>query len=290
MLVRAATRGSALARWQTDHVAALIADRWPHVAVEPVVVTTGGDRDTTTPIHELGGKGIFVKEVQIAVLEGRADIAVHSAKDLPAVTGEGLDLAAVPERADARDAIVGCRFEDLAPNAAVGTGSIRRRVQLLEHRPDLDVVELRGNIDTRLARLEELDAIVMASAAIDRLRRSAHEVDRLDIDTMVPQVGQGALAIEVRTGDEQTTELVQAIEDRTSRRAVDAERAFLAELGGDCDLPAGAHARVTDDGLELLAMLCGDDHGIVHRIRDVADDGDSLGRRLARTLQERLVP
>lgn len=290
MIIRAATRSSPLALWQTEHIATLIAAEWPHVVVEPVIVSTTGDRDQTTPIHAMGGKGVFVKEVQRAVLDGRADIAVHSAKDLPAVASDGLALAAVPERADARDAVVGSTLDTLGAHAVVGTGSIRRRVQLLEHRPDLEVVELRGNIDTRLGRLDELDAVLMAAAALDRLHRDRHEVERLDVDFMCPQVGQGALAVEVRTEDDNTAEVVAAVEHAPSRRAVDAERAFLVELGGDCDLPAGAYAQITADGVDLRAMLTGDDHGVVHRERDADADGESLGRRLARTLQNRLVP
>lgn len=276
--------------WQTEHIASLLATTFPHVVVEPVIVSTVGDRDQTTPIHAMGGKGVFVNEVQRAVLEGDADLAVHSAKDLPARATDGLALAAVPERADARDALVGATLDSLRPNAVVGTGSIRRRVQLLEHRPDVEVVELRGNIDTRLARLDELDAILMAAAALDRLHRNHHEIDRIDVDFMLPQVGQGALAIEARVGDSETAELIAAIEHAPSRRAVDAERAYLAELGGDCDLPAGAHAEIVDDVVDLRAMLTGDDHGVVHRARDSDVDGAALGRRLARRLQERLAP
>ena len=290
MILRAATRGSALARWQTQHVATLLATRWPRVVVEPVIVSTSGDRDQTTPIHQMGGKGVFVKEVQRAVLDGRADIAVHSAKDLPGAPTDGLVLAAVPERADARDAVVGSRLEDLAPHAVVGTGSVRRRVQLLSARPDLNVVELRGNIDTRLGRLEELDAVLMAAAALDRLRRTSYVVDRLDPETMCPQVGQGALGIEIRDGDEHAAELLGAIEHQPSRRAVDAERAFLVELGGDCDLPAGAHARIVGDSVELQGVLSGDDHGVVHRERDAGGDGEAVGRRVARKLIDALVP
>ena len=290
MILRAATRGSALALWQTNHVASLLAAKWPHVVVEPVTVSTTGDRDQTTPIHEMGGKGVFVKEVQRALLDGRADIAVHSAKDLPALSPDGLRLAAIPERADPRDAVVGASLGTLAPNAVVGTGSVRRRVQLLEHRPDLEVVELRGNIDTRLGRLDELDAVLMAAAALDRLHRTRHEIDRLDVETMCPQVGQGALAVEVRADDEASAELVDAIEHAASRRAVDAERAFLHELGGDCDLPAGAFAQIVAGGVEVRGVLTGDDHGVVHREHDVDIDGEAVGRRVARRLQDRLVP
>ncbi len=285
MVIRAATRASALALWQTGFVAALLMEAGK-AALEPVVVSTAGDRDKTTPLHEIGGKGVFVKEVQAAVLDGRADIAVHSAKDLPAVTPEGLTIVAVPARADVRDALVGSTLADLAPGMVVGTGSIRRRVQLEERVRDIDVVELRGNIDTRLAKVGELDAIVMAAAALDRLERTPDVVDRLDPDTMIPQVGQGALAIECRANDAATIEALTAIDEAAARLLLTCERAFLAELGGDCDLPAGAFAELADDGatLSLRAMLA-DDHGTVHRDRASGTDAVELGTGSARRLR-----
>jgi len=165
--IRAATRGSALARWQVDRLAELLATVLPDVTLEPVVVETAGDRDQVTPLDEMGGQGVFVKEVQAAVLDGRADVAVHSAKDLPAATPDGLVLAAVPERADARDALVGCRWADLGSGATVATGSIRRRAHLSHLRPDLAFSGLRGNIETRLSKAEGVDAVVVAAAALE---------------------------------------------------------------------------------------------------------------------------
>lgn len=276
MHVRAATRGSALARWQTSHVGSLLE---PHgVTVEPVIVSTGGDRDKTTPLSQIGGKGVFVKEVQAAVLDGRADIAVHSAKDLPAITPPGLLLAAIPERADARDALIGASLETLKPGARVGTGSARRRVQLLVARPDITCVELRGNIDTRLAKVGELDAIVMAAAALDRLGLAPEPIELLDAGLMVPQVGQGALAIECRSGDPEVQGALSSIEDSMTRRLVDAERAFLNELGGDCDLPAGAFATLDDEGqVTLRAILASADERTVERVILHGQDGRTLG-------------
>ena len=249
---RIATRGSALALWQAEHVAALLAAVAPDVRVELEIISTEGDRRTDVPLAVIGGKGVFVKEVQAAVLDGRADIAVHSAKDLPAVTPDGLVIAAVPERADARDVLVGTRLVDLAPGSTVATGSPRRRAQLADLRPDLRFEELRGNIDTRLAKADGFDAIVMAKAALDRLDRRPAVVDAIDTDVMVPQVGQAALAIECRSDDAEMVRLLSLLDHPTSRRAVDAERSFLARLGGDCDLPAGAHATVAEDGLVTL--------------------------------------
>lgn len=287
-MISAATRASALARWQTDHVAHLL-KRAGGPDVEPLLVSTAGDRDKTTPLHQIGGKGVFVKEVQAAVLDGRADIAVHSAKDLPALTPEGLVICAVPARADHRDALVGSALTDLAQGATVGTGSIRRQVQIAAIRPDVELVEIRGNIDTRLSRVGELDAVVMASAALDRLGISPEIVERLDIDTMVPQVGQGTLAIECRSDDVDTIAALSLIDDPEAHTVLDAERAFLVELGGDCDLPAGAFARRLDDGLlEVRAMLSNGDEEIHTEVR-VGDDGVALGRGIAADLRARLA-
>ncbi len=249
MLIRAATRGSPLARWQAEHVASLLRAADPAVEVELVIVDTQGDRRLDVPIYELGGKGVFAKEVQAAVLDGRADLAVHSAKDLPSVMVPGLCLAAVPERGDPRDALVGSTLAELPEGAEVATGSLRRRVELWRHRPDLRFVSLRGNMQTRLAKAPEHDAIVVAATAFDRLGLAEHLTERLDTDTVLPQVGQAALAVECRDDDAELRGCLGAIEHDASRRCVDAERAFLAELGGDCSLPAGAFAEV--DGVEL---------------------------------------
>lgn len=284
MTLRASTRGSALARWQSRHVATLLAAGAAAAVVEDVIVSTVGDRDTTTPIHSMGGKGVFVKEVQAAVLDGRADFAVHSAKDLPAETPEGLMLVAVPERADPRDALVGARWEELPTGAHVATGSVRRRAQLAWHRPDLRFSELRGNIATRLEKAAEFDAIVMASAALDRLELDPALVDRLDPVVVVPQVAQGALAIECRVDDADIAAALRTIEHGPSRRVVDAERAFLSELGGDCDLPAGAYAVLVGDDIELVGMLASLDGRVLIRERRRGDHPESLGRSVARHL------
>ncbi|MGB1629854.1 MAG: hydroxymethylbilane synthase [Acidimicrobiales bacterium] len=285
--LRAATRGSPLALWQTRHVAALLGR-----GVEEVVVSTVGDRNTDVPIHSMGGKGVFVKEVQAAVLDGRADFAVHSAKDLPAVTPNGLVLVAVPTRADARDALVGSSWADLPLGAHVATGSVRRRAQMAWHRPDLVFSELRGNIQTRLGKLESegFDAIVMAAAAIDRLELViTSPVDRLEPSVIVPQVAQGALAIECRSDDVDTIATLVAVEDVATRRVVDAERAFLSELGGDCELPAGANASTTADGdLEMVGVLSSLDGRRLLREARVGDDPDRLGRSIARYLLDDL--
>jgi hydroxymethylbilane synthase len=278
--LRAATRGSPLARWQTGHVATLLGGD-----VEVVVVETAGDRAADVPLHAIGGQGVFVKEVQQAVLDGRADIAVHSAKDLPSGTTDGLVIGAVPERGDPRDALVGSTLERLPAGAVVGSGSVRRRAQLANLRPDLTFAELRGNIDTRLRKADGLGAIVVAAAALQRLGRDDRIAEILEPDVMVPQVAQGALAVECRTDDERVRALLAAIEHAASRRAVDAERAFLAAVGGGCDLPVGAHAVVGDDGaLSLRALLASLDGRVVLRATASGDDPDSVGVAAARSL------
>lgn len=277
--VRVATRGSALARAQTDAVIARLG-----IAAEIVVVTTTGDRVTDAPIHALGGTGVFVKEVQEAVRSGAADLAVHSAKDLPSVTAPGLVLAAVPERGDVRDALVGATLADLATGARVGTGAVRRRAQLAAARPDLTFGELRGNIGTRLDKAVDFDAVVVAAVALERLGLDDRIAERLDPEVMLPQVGQGAIAVECREDDDATRALCAAITDGPAHLAVTAERAFLAELGGGCNLPCGALARPTGDGVEIEVLLASLDGHTVLRTRGAGRDPDAVGRAAALTL------
>lgn len=287
--LRVATRGSTLARTQADLVVGLLSDIGD-VDVEPVVVETTGDKRTDAPIWTLGGQGVFVKEVQAAVLDGRADFAVHSAKDLPSsTTVEGLVIAAIPERADPRDAMVGTPLGDLPPGGRVGTGSVRRRAQIAWLRPDLTFAGLRGNIETRLAKANGFDAIVVAAAALARLRRLDLAAQLLDPAVVVPQVGQGALAVECRAGDDEVLALLAGIDHGPSRRTVSAERAFLAEVGGACDLPVGAHATLDGAGtLRLTGILATADGRVLLRHTLGGEDdqrgGEELGRALARYL------
>lgn len=280
--LRLATRGSALARWQAEHVAALLAEAHPDVAVDLVEVSTEGDRRQDVPLSEIGGKGVFVKEVQAAVLDGRADAAVHSAKDLPALTPPGLAIAAIPRRADVRDSLVGVPLAALPQGGRVATGSRRRAAQLLWLRPDLEIRELRGNIATRLAKADDHHAVVVAVAALERLGLADRVAEVLSVDQMCPQVGQGALAVEALDGGA-AAELLAVIDHAGSRRCVEAERAFLLELGGDCDLPAGAYAELDGDDVVLRAVLA-DDAGLRRLVLE-GGNGRALGAEAARRLR-----
>jgi hydroxymethylbilane synthase len=271
--LRVATRGSALARWQAERVVARLGGD-----AELVIVTTTGDLRTDTPIHAMGGTGVFVKEVQQAVLDGRADVAVHSAKDLPASPAGGLVIGAVPERADWRDALVGSTLAALPAGALVGTGSVRRRAQLAATRPDLTFAELRGNIPTRLERAAQFDAIVVALAALERLGLADRATDVLGPQVMLPQVGQGALAVECRTDDDDTRARLATVDDADAHRALDAERVFLARLGGGCNLPCGALATVDHESVALEGLLASPDGRIVLRSRREGTDGGDVAR------------
>jgi hydroxymethylbilane synthase len=284
--LRAATRGSPLARWQAEAVAALLKAADPDVELELVVVETQGDRRLDVPIWELGGKGVFAKEVQAAVLDGRADLAVHSAKDLPSGSVDGLVLAAVPERGDPRDALVGSTLAGLPQGAEVATGSLRRQAQLAAVRPDLRFVGLRGNMATRIAKAADHAAVVVAATALDRLGLEAEIAERLPTDVVLPQVGQAALAIECRADDAELRARLAGIEHAPTRRRVDAERSFLAALGGDCSLPAAAYAVVLDDGrLSIEGRVLSVDGATVLR-HVVEGQTDGVGTELARVLLE----
>ena len=252
--LRLATRGSPQARTQAQ----IVADAITAVTGRPtelVLVETTGDRKQTVPLHTIGGQGVFVKEVQQAVLDGRADAAVHSAKDLPSETPAELRLAAFRTRRDAADALIGCTLAALADGAVVATGSVRRRAQLAGIRPDLEFVELRGNIARRLEQIPPGGAIVMAVAALEVLGMTDRVAERLDPTVFVPAVGQGCVAVECRADDSATAALLAGIDDPPTRFAVATERAFLAELGAGCTLPLGAYCT----GSRLHAYLASTD-------------------------------
>jgi hydroxymethylbilane synthase len=287
--LRVATRGSALALWQAERVVELLG-----VEAEFVIVSTRGDERRDVPIHAMGGTGVFVKEVEQAVLDDRADMAVHSAKDLPAETAPELVLAALPERGDPRDALVGRPLDEIPTGGRVGTGSVRRRAQLAALRPDLGFAELRGNIPTRLEKAAGFDAVVLAAAALDRLGLADRIAERVDPSVVLPQVGQGALAVECRADDDGTRELLAGVDDAEVRTAVTAERAYLAELGGGCNLPCGALAEGDGEGgLRLEALLASLDGRITLRAlvdgRDPVAVGTEAARRLVDEEGGRLV-
>lgn len=241
-LMRIATRGSAQARRQTEAVAAALEAAHPGLRTELVLIETTGDRRLDVPIHTIGGQGVFVKEVQRAVLDGEADIAVHSAKDLPSRPTDGLLIAAFTERRDPRDALVGAPLASLPEGATVATGSVRRRAQLAIVRPDLTFAELRGNIPSRLGKVPPGGSIMVAVAALQILGLTDQIAEAFEPDVMVPAPGQGCVAVECRVGDAATADALEAIDHLPTREAVAAERAFLAELGSGCSLPVGAHA------------------------------------------------
>jgi hydroxymethylbilane synthase len=282
-MIRIATRGSALALWQAHHVAGLLcaAHGIPDTDVELVVVSTTGDRRTDVPLHTIGGQGVFVKEVQQAVLEGRADLAVHSAKDLPSAPTPGLRLAAMPERGDPRDALVGRSLDQLDAGATVATGSVRRRAQIAHLRPDLHFVELRGNIQTRLERIPDGGAIVMAVAALQRLGIEDRIAQAIDVEVMCPQVAQGAIAVECRddaSGDG-VAALLRAVAHEATERAVQLEQAFLRELGTGCSLPVAAHQERS--GSRFHTFIRGE-QGRVHASSEpVAAAVDAAARAIA---------
>lgn len=286
--LRLATRGSPLALAQAARVAARLA--LVGVTTDVIEVSTLGDERPDVPLAELGGTGAFAVAVQRAVLEGRADVAVHSAKDLPAATPPGLALAAVPERLDPADALVGAPLEELAAGATVATGSPRRRALLLDVRPDLKVVGLRGNMARRLDTVgrDGVSAVVTAVAALERLGWSTRASQRLDPLWFVPQVGQGALALEARESDDATRALLAGIDDGAAHSAVRAERAALRELGGGCALPFGAFATADGPRLSVRGVLAAEDGAPLVRASVAGADPETLGIQLAETLRRAL--
>ena len=270
MLVRIGSRGSRLALTQAELVAARL--RRPGLEIALVPITTAGDRDRTKPFGEIGSRGVFVKELEEALLEGRVDVAVHSAKDMTSTDAEGLAVGAYVERDDPRDAL--CGADELRPKMRIGTASVRRRAQLLALEPTLSIEPLRGNIDTRLRKRGErgLDAIVLAACGLDRLGL-AHEIGlRFEPGELLPEAGQGALAVQVRAGEEQ---LVRELDDAETRRRVEAERACVAAVGGGCLAPVSAH----HDGTTLTGLVAAEDGSWVRRV--TGDDPVALGEQLA---------
>jgi hydroxymethylbilane synthase len=289
--LRLGTRGSPLALWQAHHVADRLRPLAESRPVELVLIETHGDRDQATALAAMGGFGVFTRAIQQALLDGRADVAVHSLKDLPTLPTDGLELVAVPPRGPTGDAFVSRkhrRFDDLPKGATVGTSSLRRRAQLLNRRPDLTLVELRGNVDTRLRKLREqdLDAIILAEAGLDRLGLRHEITELLDQGWMLPAVGQGAIGLECRADDTEVRNVVSAVNDPETWQRVTAERAMLYALGGGCLVPIGATSRAEDGLLTVRGMVLSPDGArrIVATYRGPADTPLAVGQELAAML------
>jgi len=292
--LRVGTRGSALALAQTGQLCHALAERQPGLVIETVVIRTTGDRLSQGALAAVGGKGLFVRELEEALADGRIDCAVHSMKDVPAVLASGMTIAAVPRRADARDVLVGGGpdgLDSLAPGARIGTASVRRRAQLLARRRDLEIVFLRGNVDTRLSRWRTgvVDALVLAAAGLVRLGVDEPAARPLEPEVLLPAVGQGALALECRAGDDRTRALLAAVADADTGDAVAAERGFLLAIGGDCNTPLAAHAHIHGGAVALRVQVSDlegrewfEDAGEAPRA-----DASALGAELARRLLDR---
>ncbi|GFH62695.1 MAG: porphobilinogen deaminase [Candidatus Desulfovibrio kirbyi] len=287
-----ATRGSRLAIWQAEHIKSRLQQLCPDKDISLNMIKTTGDVILDAPLSRIGGKGVFVKEIEEALLRGKADLAVHSIKDVPTDLPDGLTLACIPAREECADCLLSVDYRaihELPQNARVGTSSLRRQAQLLAQRPDLRIADLRGNVDTRLRKLRDnkYDAIVLASAGIKRLRLSAPHICRLDPEHFLPAAGQGALGIECRKEDSALREILLALDDAPTRVCVEAERAFLAALEGGCQAPIAVHARLCgQDGLLIDGLLAGMDGSVVLRERLIgpASHAAETGFRLAETL------
>ncbi len=286
------TRGSSLALWQTEYVSNLLLAFHHDLDIEVRTIQTLGDRVRDRALSQVGGKGLFVKEIETALLAGEIDLAVHSLKDMPTEQPDGLILGAIPERADPRDALVvhggTSGLEELPPGARVGTSSLRRRAQVLAARPDLKVLDLRGNVDTRLRKLGEgqYEAVVLAAAGLVRLGHADAITEHLSLETMLPAVGQGALCVEVRSDDGKTHRMIALIDHPPTRQATEAERALMRRLEGGCQVPVGAHATVSGGSLHLQGLVAAlDGSRLVRReSRGSADRATQLGTELAERL------
>lgn len=298
--LRIGTRGSSLALWQANHIAGLLAERLG-IETELVRIRTAGDRLQSASVaqvnavigSESGTKGIFIKELEEALLAGGIDLAVHSMKDVPTEIPAGLVFAAITRREDPRDCLIsreGATLETLAPGATVGTSSLRRQAQLRHHRPDIEALDLRGNVDTRLQKLDagKFDAVVLAVAGVNRLGLSGRITQILNEAVMLPAVGQGALGIETRANDTETSRLAASLDDAETRACITAERALLHELQGGCQVPLGAWAhRVADEIRIAAAVFSADGTEFVRRdARGAQVDAAAVGKRLGKTLLE----
>ncbi len=288
------TRGSMLARWQASFVAKALRDAHPDLVIEEKIIVTEGDRVSAGPLWNAGGKGLWVKEIEAALLEGGIDLAVHSMKDVPGELAPGLVIAATPQRADVRDAVVsrtGRGLDGLARSARVGTTSLRRAFQLKAIRPDLAIEILRGNLDTRLRKVADgvVDAAILACAGLDRLGFADRIDERLPVEHMLPAVGQGALAVETRSDDARTRTLCDVLDHAETAIALTAERAFLARLGATCRTPVAGYAQLRDGQVVMLGRIGKPDgtEVLADQAQGLAESADQVGRTVADALLSR---
>ncbi len=285
------TRGSKLALWQAQWVQQALLDYHPHLNVAIHIIKTKGDKILDVPLARVGGKGLFVKEIEEALLEGRIDLAIHSMKDMPGQIPDGLCIGAVPLREAAGDVLIsrnGLFFSQLAPRSIIGTSSLRRAAQLLAARPDIEIQSIRGNLNTRLKKLDrgEFDAIVLAEAGVKRLELTHRVTEYLDMETMLPAVGQGALCIEIRQGDDRVEKAIAPLDDAGTRIAVTTERAFLNRLEGGCQTPIAAYAMLENSMIEMVGLVADLDGRTQFRqsISGAPDMAEKMGIRLAEQL------
>lgn len=285
------TRQSLLALWQSNHIASLLRKQYPDCQVTLKKIVTKGDRILDVPLAQIGGKGLFTKEIETELLDGTVDLAVHSLKDMPTVLPEGLCLTAITTRANVGDAFVSnqyASFSELPQGAVLGTSSLRRKAQLLAVRPDLKIVDLRGNVDTRLRKLDEgqMDAIILAAAGLERLGHADRIREIIPTTVCLPAVGQGALAIECRSDNKEVRDMLAFLNDLPTKQATDAERAFLGLIEGGCQVPIGVHAEVENDNVKIEAVIASLDGSKVLRnnitgpAANVADLGRKLGQQM----------
>lgn len=295
MKVRVGTRGSNLALIQTNWAIDKLKEKFPEVEFEVKVIKTKGDKILHLSLDKIGDKGLFVKEIESQLLEGDIDLAVHSMKDMPAEVVKGLKFAAVPKREDPRDVIIlrdGIeKFEELPIGATIGTGSKRRKYQLLRKRPDLNIVPIRGNIETRISKIqsENLDGIVLAASGVIRAGLEDKITEYLPIELMIPAPAQGALALEIRENDEKLESMINSIKDEISQIQIDAERSYLAGIDGSCHIPMGAYCQVDGEKLTLTGIF-GDEDGkkvTVASLDGTKDNPKELGDRLAKVILEK---
>ena len=290
-VLKIGTRQSLLALWQSNHIAACLRKKYPECEVVLKKIVTKGDRILDVPLAQIGGKGLFTKEIEEDLLSGEVDLAVHSLKDMPTVLPEGLCLTAITERANVGDAFVSNKynsFAELPLEAVVGTSSLRRKAQLLAARPDLTIRDLRGNVDTRLRKLDEglYDAVILAAAGLERLGHGDRIKDVIPSGVCLPAVGQGALAIECRTDDAEVRQMLDFLNDMPTVHATNAERAFLGLLEGGCQVPIGVHADVEGDKIKIEAIIAALDGSTVLRdsIEGTATDAVALGQELGKKM------